>query len=310
MPQPKSASKERYERQRKGRELRRSLAAITPSNSHPQLQSPLFATLPPELRFSIFQLVLCQQRDHSRPIEFHATRPLHRPGHMHYNIVDVRLLLTCRLVYYEARAIPLRSTTHHFRSHGGQSWANNGDLWFHHVTKQSGAELYHLHDNIMAPHHQDFSKFLLPHLLWRRITWTVPLFSQHQEINNIFQSLANVQLPASCQEVNLELDTGDLMRDGSRIQDLIQDCQRIALNRSDGTQLCIDPRYAIHYKWHGTGKARWAFSGTLTMRKMLYHTTRLCWRAKVPRREYMSYDRLDCLRLDDCEDVIQESFPI
>lgn len=313
MPQSKAAPKERYERQRESRRLRRSLAALTPGDCHPQAQSLIFAALPGELRFMIFQLVLSQQSNSSRPVDFHSISPLWRPGHTHHNVIDFRLLLTCRLVYYEARAIPLRSATHHFRYLGSTSWLYNGDVWLHHVTKQRGAELYHLHDNLVALSPENFSKFLLPHLHWRRITWTIcgylfpPILASQRQMDRIAQTLLSLELPASCQEVNLEFETRqDLLQDWPDMRQRIQKCQEIALSKVDGTQLQIDPRYVVRYEWHGSGEARWGSGGTTRPKHtMLYFTTRLCWRAPVPRRDYTSYDHLDCLRLDDCASIVK-----
>jgi hypothetical protein len=173
MPQSKTFPKDRYTRQRQGRAIRRTLAAISPSNSHSQQQSPLFSVLPAELRLLIYKDALSQHLDLSRPINTDSKTPLFRPGHTHYTTVSTTLLSTCRLVYYEAHAIPLRSATHHFRYLNSADWRYTGDTWLQHITSQRGAELYHLHDNVTAYDRGDFTKFLLPHLQWKRITWTV-----------------------------------------------------------------------------------------------------------------------------------------
>lgn len=313
MPDKKSAPKERYERQRKARELRRSIAAITPENSQVQRQSPLFSVLPAELRFLIFQNALSQQFDLDRPIDIHSISPLYRPGHTHRTSVDISLLLTCRLIYYEAHAIPLRSATHHFRYLGSTSWLYNVDIWLHHITKQRGAELYHLHDNLVALRSKNFSKFLLSHLHWRKITWTVcayllpPLLAEEKELDALVSTLAGLTIPESCQEVTLELETREDLLDGQpSLSEQATACQEIALARSNGTTLDFDNIYAARYKWIGSGHARWGTSeNALAKNTMHYHTTRLCWREKVARREYMSYDHLDCLRLEGCPQVVE-----
>lgn len=57
----------------------------------------------------------------------------------------------------------------------------------------------------------------------------------------------------------------------------------------------------------GSGQARWGTSEDAVWKeKMRYHTTRLCWRARVPRREYMSYDFLDCLGVKGDRDGVVE----
>jgi hypothetical protein len=314
MPQPKSLPKDRYVRQRAARAIRRDLAALTPSTSHPQLQSLFFAVLPAEIRFTIYQHVLSQQHDPTRPIDIHSISPLYRPRHTHRTKIDSALLLTCRIIYVEAHQIPLRSSTHHFRYLGSTSWLYNGDIWLHHITKQRGAELYHLHDNLVALKASNFNKFLLGHLRWRRITWTIcayllpPLLAELKERQRLAETMASLVLPSSCQEVNLEFETReDLLPDWPGLEDQIEACRALRLQKEDGSVLEIDDRYGLKYTWMGSGQARWGTSEDAVWKeKMRYHTTRLCWRARVPRREYMSYDFLDCLGVEGDRDGVVE----
>jgi hypothetical protein len=303
MSQPKSLPKERYARQRAVRSLRRSLAAITPSTSHPQLTCLLFSKLPSELRSQIYQLVLSQTHDHCRPIDAHSISPLYRPGHTFRTTIDTSLLLTCKLVYCEARHIPLRSSTHHFRYLGSTSWLYTSSHYLHHLSQQSGFALYHLHDNLVALKGANFTKFLLPHLGWRRVTWTIcayllpPLLAELKERAQLVSTLQSLLLPATCQEVTLEFETReDLLPDWPDLGSTITACRELALKRRDGTILCIEDSFCKKYTWKGSGQARWGTSEqTLVKDSMTYHTERLVWRAKVLRREYISYDFLDCL---------------
>lgn len=324
---------DRHERQRKARAVRRSLADITPSNSRPQDQSLLFSKLPAEIRFMIFQLLLSQTHDLERPVDFHSLSPLYRPGHTFGTKIHAAVLLTCRLVYYEAHAIPIKSATHHSRHLGTFSWLYDGDFWLYHMTKQRGADLYHLHDNVVDLKRIKLTKFFLPHLHWKRITWTIcaylwpPILAQYREIDRLSEALAGIQLPSSCQEVNLEFEIWD---DVPEVQESLQrqielcqktgvrsdtdphsDCaqqedvqQPAGLRRNDGSVLQFDPEHSKRYTWTGNGQARWGFSALIRDKEMVtYRTTRLCWRARVPRREYMGYDHLDCLDLTKCEEV-------
>ncbi|KAF1848231.1 uncharacterized protein K460DRAFT_334049 [Cucurbitaria berberidis CBS 394.84] len=315
MPGKRSIPKERYERQRKAREIRRALAAITPENSRPQRQSPLFSVLPAELRVLIFQFVLSQALDLARPLDIHCNSPLYRPGHTHHATLDISLLLTCRLVYCEAHTIPVRSATYHFGHLSGASCLYNDSAWLHHVTKQHGAELYHLHDNVISIRSNHVTKFLLPHLHWRKITWTVcgylltpRLYAEQTGFDSPANTLAGLTLPASCKEVTLELETReDLLDDWPQLLQQAKACQQVSLMRSDGTTLELDNRYVVRYKWVGSGQLQEGIreDALLTKYTMVYHTIRLCWRAKLARREYMSYDRLDCLRLEGCAEVTE-----
>ncbi|KAI4667534.1 uncharacterized protein J4E79_002223 [Alternaria viburni] len=314
MPQPKSLPKDRYTRQRLARATRRHLASLTPSTSHPQQQSLFFTLLPAEIRFTIYQHVLSQQHDPTRPIDIHSISPLYRPLHTYLTKIDTSLLLTCRLIYIEAHQIPLRSSTHHFRYLGSTSWLYNGDIWLHHTTSQRGAQLYHLHDNLVALKPSNFTKFLLSHLHWRRITWTIcayllpPLLAELKERQRLVSTLASLTLPSSCQEVTLEFETReDLLPDWPGLESQIEACRVLGLKKRDGSVLERDDDSAVVYTWRGSGHARWGTSEDgVWKEKMRYCTTRLCWRARVPRREYASYDFLDCLNVEgDGEGVVE-----
>ena len=328
-------SPDRQARQCRARAVRRQLADITPDNSRPQKQSPFFSQIPAEIRFIVYQLLLSQVHDHDRPIDIHCISPLYRPGHTHRTKIDTAILLSCRLIYYEAQSIPVRSATHHFRHLGSTSWLYEGDVWLHHMTKQRGADVYHLHDNLVALKKPNFTKFFLPHLRWKRVTWTIcsylwpPILAGYREIDRLAETLAGIELPSSCQEVNLEFETReDVPEFIDSLREQIELCKKIGevsddrydertnptrvpnpqqltgLRKSDGSVLRLDFNYSKQFTWIGSGHARWGTSALIREKETVrYCTTRLCWRAPVPRRDYMSYDSLDCLGFTDCEQV-------
>ncbi|KAJ8108318.1 hypothetical protein OPT61_g8257 [Boeremia exigua] len=328
---------DRHERQRRARAVRRQLSSIAPNNSMPQEQSLFFLKLPAEIRFLIFQLLLSQMHDHSRPISMHSISPLYRPGHTYRTTSYTAILRTCRIVYYEAHSIPIRSATHHFRHLGSTSWLYEGDVWLHHMTKQCGAEVYHLHDNLVALNLRNLTKFFLPHLNWKRITWTIcaylwpPVLAGYREIDRLAETLAAIELPASCQEVNLEFEIReDVPEFRKSLQQQAELCKKIGvvtvtdghaegqldnaesawnqesagLRKNDGSRLRFDTKYSKQYTWIGSGHARWGTSAHIGEKETVkYRTTRLCWRARRPRRDYMSYDHLDCLDFTKCDEV-------
>lgn len=326
---------DRHERQRNARAVRRQLADITPSNCKSQRQSSFFSRLPAEIRFLIYKLLLSQTHDLDRPINIHSISPLYRPGHTYRTIIYTAILHTCRLVYYEAHSIPIRSATHHFRHLGSTSWLYDGDVWLHHMTKQRGADVYHLHDNLVALNRSNFTKFFLPHLHWKRVTWTIcaylwpPILAGYREIDRLAQTLASIELPSSCQEVNIEFEIReDVPEFRESLQHQVGLCQKVGilacesadgqtevaqsgvgqqpagLKKTDGSTLQYDATHSKRYTWVGSGQARWGTSALIREKETVkYRTIRLCWRARVPRREYMSYDHLDCLDLIFCENV-------
>lgn len=311
-----AAQEARHGRQLKARAIRRALADITPSNSMPQRQSSFFSKLPAEVRFLVFQLLLCHNHDHDKSVDINSAKPLYRPGHSFRTKIHTAILLTCRLVYYEAQAIPIRSATHHFWDMASASWDYMGDLWLHHITKQRGADVYHLHDKIVILKRRQFTKFFLPHLYWKKVTWTictqdrVPFLAlfPNPDTHHIAEILAGIVFPVSCQEVNLELEYMEKERRFCEVLQqqaelcekigltVVEDAkgqtnivQRAGLKRSDGSVLCFDSLCSKRYTWFGNlyGESK----------DVKYRTIRLCWRGMVPRRDYMSYDQIDCLDL-------------
>ena len=81
----------------------------------------------------------------------------------------------------------------------------------------------------------------------------------------------------------------------------------LGLKKRDGSVLERDDDSAVSYTWRGSGHARWGTSEDGVWKEtMRYCTTRLCWRARVPRREYASYDFLECLNVEgDGEGVVE-----
>ncbi|KAJ4383308.1 hypothetical protein N0V86_001353 [Didymella sp. IMI 355093] len=201
------------------------------------------------------------------------------------------------------------------------------------MTKQRGADVYHLHDNLVALNRRNFTKFFLPHLQWKRVTWTIcaylwpPILAGYREIDRLAETLASIELPTSCQEVNLEFEIReDVPEFRESLQQQANLCQKIGvssvpdaqsaltqpegrqqpagLKKADGTTLKFDASYSKRYTWTGSGQARWGTSALIREKETVkYRTIRLCWRVKVPRRDYMGYDYMNCLNLANCEEV-------
>ena len=76
----------------------------------PQLSSPLFTHIPPEIRNYIFKFVLTAHDDQTRPYKKGAL--YYRPDHRYAQKIDTALLLTCRRIYLETEAIPASLNEH------------------------------------------------------------------------------------------------------------------------------------------------------------------------------------------------------
>lgn len=74
-------------------------------SSHPQHNSPLFATLPAEIRLKVYKFTLSSFDDPSKP--FNPQHHHYRPGHEYRQKYDLRLLQTCKRIYHEARLLPV-----------------------------------------------------------------------------------------------------------------------------------------------------------------------------------------------------------
>ncbi|KAJ7138422.1 hypothetical protein C8R43DRAFT_1019024, partial [Mycena crocata] len=85
------------------------IAASKPQN---QLQSPLFASLYPELRNMVFRHALTEYDDPARPYSKHEY--YYRPGLEFAGKIDTNLLLTCRLIYLETHLAPVSLNEHVF----------------------------------------------------------------------------------------------------------------------------------------------------------------------------------------------------
>jgi hypothetical protein len=281
------------------RALRRALALITPKDAHPQTQSPLLTVLPSEIRNSIFEYAVCQTIDDSKPVS--ATSHMHRPGHEYNAYIDTNLLRTCRLVYCETRTLPLQSATHHLYEEPSESFNPfDWDHYLFHLSSQSGQNLYHLHVTKWSSPFT-FDAFLVPHLRWRKLTWTLCASEwSHEAMKSDFhvsKALAKAQFPKTCREVNLEYESLEKFpKQRKLLRKCARECGEIQLTRRDGSKLAHDE--SSEYIWKGTtwlphrGDNHW--EGDYVEAK--YHVLRICWRANVPRREYMHYDHWDCLQ--------------
>ncbi|KAL0571980.1 hypothetical protein V5O48_009982 [Marasmius crinis-equi] len=89
------------------------LATEEPATTiHDQRQSPLFSTIPPELRLIIFQNALLAFYDKSRP--FPPDAYYYRPDFLYHDKIDTTLLLTCRQIYLETYLLPISLNDHVF----------------------------------------------------------------------------------------------------------------------------------------------------------------------------------------------------
>lgn len=86
-------------------------------NVNDQQQSPLFSTIPPEIRITIFRLALKTADNLDKPYINKAV--YYRPDHQYAHISHTALVNTCKRIYEETKGLPWRLREHTF-------WCNNG----------------------------------------------------------------------------------------------------------------------------------------------------------------------------------------
>ena len=84
-----------------------------------QSKCPFYSKIPGEIRTRIFMLALREFEDKSKP--YRPNRVYYRPGFHYHTKQDTRLLQTCRLIYQEARMMPVALKEFVYWLYGGPS---------------------------------------------------------------------------------------------------------------------------------------------------------------------------------------------
>ncbi|KAF2019868.1 hypothetical protein BU24DRAFT_419473 [Aaosphaeria arxii CBS 175.79] len=281
------------------RAARRRLAQITQSQCLSQRECPLFTKLPNELRNMIYEYVLAQHDDPSRPIPW--TRHRWRFAHEHRTFADISLLATCRRIYMEAHPISIRGATYHIalNSIGGSSYGWDHPLF--HISSQLGKHLYHLHAFLTDMEDPlAMEKLLLPHAHWRRITWSgIHYGNPLTYLDAARKQIIALRLPSSCEEVNLEVPTIHYLlaptEDAPFVHAQQYQLMDTYLTRTDGKTLSVDRSSLRLYNCQQS-----------RLNGHLYNLVlRVTWRTASHQREYLHCDRLDCLRASLSNDEFQ-----
>ncbi|KAJ9648977.1 hypothetical protein H2199_000890 [Coniosporium tulheliwenetii] len=261
----------------------RSLAEISPLNSHPQMQSPLFSVLPPEIRNQIFELAVSEYEDTTRPYD--PTDDYYRPGHCFPKVINTDLLLTCRRVYYETNAIPMRSATHHI----WLGWTtmfrdpHRTPLRFPSLTRKHQTELNHVH--VFAyPNLPDLSALISrqqfrPKHLTITVGWNYDWSSPNDEdfpmsLDADWVLANNTKLPDELEDVKIEFEA--LMRRKDELDRLVKIAMLWRFEMRDGTEMVADKstsvrRWTRYCKWRGPVSPPWYD----------YHMVTVVWRRPI-----------------------------
>lgn len=111
-------------------------------------------------------------------------------------------------------------------------------------------------------------------------------------------------LPSSCREVNVEIELrADYDEPIGMLRERAAQYRSSEAQKRDGLRLPFDEEYSIEYTWDAMDFSERSDTGHYVART--YHVIRLCWRERVPEREYMHYDHVDCLRSKIFKPVIE-----
>lgn len=103
----------------------RSAQESNPGHINPQSSSPLFSTIPGEIRNRIFEFALSEYDDETKP--YRPNNWFYRPGYHYPQKISTSILQTCRRIYFEAHLPPITQNEHVFWGYRGPKllW-NNG----------------------------------------------------------------------------------------------------------------------------------------------------------------------------------------
>lgn len=107
-----------------------------------QLASPLFSTLPRELRDLIWAYATAPYEDPDQ--KFEGNEYYCRPGHTARLKTDTNLLFTCRRIWLEANAMPMLQAEHSFYYHRAAPDARSPQ-WMSKLTSHNRQNFGHLH---------------------------------------------------------------------------------------------------------------------------------------------------------------------
>jgi hypothetical protein len=209
-----------------------------------------------------------------------------RPGIVAPRKVHTALLQTCRLVYYETNAIPMRSATHyHWTKHRPPHapWPRYAEM-----TAKNIADLNHVHIFQNARTAKDSLRKLIELEQFKPKIITVTI--RHTDWCNWMQldkplqfeprSLWQMKLPDECKEFRLELETIESRRE--ELEELAQDLRdRKFTKRSGQTMRIADGEYQIS-SWTGRigmHEIRWQVHDHVDTLK--YHVITITWVPKT-----------------------------
>ncbi|KAH6874651.1 hypothetical protein BKA70DRAFT_1350031 [Coprinopsis sp. MPI-PUGE-AT-0042] len=237
------------------------------SHIHPQIDSPLFSKIPPEIREEIFTLSVSSYLDDSQTYPFHSY--WYRPGYTAPRKTSLSLLLTCKAIYGEARDLVFKEGTgndeliiyYGYTKHRPPGMCPNfhpGRLsthYRHHITKA----------HILSPIHPFLSEFNQQMLL------PVPLETVHATVRHVDcpgwnnsdtrylwlpTDLRRTCLPASVNTLILQLETVEWKLEGLEAQISVIKSQKDGgwqWKKENGEYLTLDLKEGVKtWTWMGT----------------------------------------------------------
>ncbi|KAK5107887.1 hypothetical protein LTR62_000597 [Meristemomyces frigidus] len=278
-----------------------------PGRFDDQPASPLFSTLPPEIRDIIWGFATAPYEDETK--KFAETAYYYRPGRTASLKTETALLLTCRRVWLEANAMPMLQAEHSYY-YRREAPDRRDPKWTANLTVQNRANFGHLHlfvqmcniENLTAEPGKLRKYFLFTpaiagdfqprvfHCTVRHTDWWYwenddPIYLHESWV----QAMLNSPDLRSTQVFKLELETLDYKTDQlepivERIKALVSEekATHIVDGQAVTTKFVLSDRQDS-YTWQGPtnidGKIFTRYDGK---DRLIYHVVTLTWKLTFP----------------------------
>lgn len=255
------------------------IQTLDPSSIHLQLQSPLFSSLPAEIRNLIFHFALLSYPDPSPSRAYNPHNCFVRPGYTAPHISTTTLLQTCRRILTEAWALPFTSAEHTLFFTAPARKPRNASDPAHLTTKllalhNAGVpawrlvldhirifpQLYNLEPGALLQNTLDIPHFApkVITICLRHTDWWY--WEDDEPLHVCAQWVRDCRLPDSVVCLRMELES--LVRKKAQVDDIAAQMRESwCFKRKDGTLLAMDPGEPFTSElWTGTSvwsRQRW-----------------------------------------------------
>ncbi|PPQ70105.1 hypothetical protein CVT25_005610 [Psilocybe cyanescens] len=239
---------------------------------NPQSSSPLFSTIPPEIRNKIFSFALYSYDNKSRP--YPDGTYFSRPGYRYHQGISTALLEACKRIYTETHDLPISQNEHVFwcsssRGPPGRSFCDKPSGYFERFTVEQRAAVVQVHlftqlfwlegsafDNFcnIQDIHLRYLKITVRHADWWHWESNKPLLLRHEWMDKL-------KLLLKLGTLDVELET--MERDKDQMEAIVKNL----------FQRQIPVAYSRTLTTHGNPIFRERYMGTSTYDNRIYYSS-------------------------------------